>query len=102
MTQAAFPPPPEAASSSGREVVRRLPPAHWAVPDIAGDILEIARRAGAAEPLEIRVRPEVLQDLGGQAGGPPADLDGIPLVVDDQLPSFPGFEVHRDYGSRAG
>jgi hypothetical protein len=101
MTQAAFPPPPEAASSSGRDVVRRLPPGHWAVPDIAGDILAIARRAGAAEPVEIRVRPEVHQDLGGQAGGP-ADLDGIPLVVDDQLPSFPGFEVHRDYGSRAG
>jgi hypothetical protein len=101
MTQAAFTPPPEAASSSGRDAVRRLPRAHWAGPDVAGDILAIARRAGAAEPVEIRVRPEVHQDLRGTAGGQPADLDGIPLVVDDQLPFFPGFEIHRDYGSRA-
>jgi hypothetical protein len=101
MAQAAFPPPPEAASSSGRDAVRRLPPAHWAAPDIAGDILAIARRPGAAEPVEIRVRPEVRRDLQGAAGSPPADLDGIPLVVDEELPVFPGYEVHRDYGSRA-
>jgi hypothetical protein len=109
MTEAAFTPPPEAASSSGREVVRSLrsgrdpgtPRGHWASPDIAGDILAIARRAGAAAPVEIRVRPEVQQDLRGTAEAPPADLDGIPLVVDEDLPAFPGYEVHRDYGSRA-
>jgi hypothetical protein len=101
MTEAAFTPPPEAASSSGRDVVRNLPRGHWASPDIAGDILAIARRVGAAEPVEIRVRPEVHQDLQGTAAAPPADLDGIPLVVDEELPAFPGYEVHRDYGSRA-
>ena len=83
-----------ASRSSGR--------AHWAVPDIAGDILAIARRVDAAEPVEIRVRPEVYRDLFGEPAGALQDeLDGIPLVVDGGLPTFPGFEVHRNYGSRA-
>lgn len=106
----AFPPSPHAASSSGPDAPRsppagpdrRVRPAHWAAPDIAGDILAIARRAGAAEPVEIRLRPDVYRDLQLQRPGDPlTDLDGIPLVVDEDLPPFPGYEVHRPWGSRA-
>jgi hypothetical protein len=108
MTEAAFPRPPD-ASSSGRDASpvrnrpeRAGPPVHWMARDVAGDLLAIARRAGAAEPVEIRVRPEVYRDLQGTGGGDPlTHLDGIPVVVDPELPFFPGYEVHRTPGSRA-
>jgi hypothetical protein len=109
MTEAAFTTPQDGAST-GRDVLRSVPdrpdrrvrPAHWAAPDIAADLLAIARRAGAAEPVEIRVRPEVHRDMQLERPGDPlTDLDGIPLVVDVTLPVFPGYEVHRPWGSRA-
>jgi hypothetical protein len=70
-----------------------------------GDILATAWSPAAAEPREIRVRPEVyhciLAELDpveravveeqGRLGSPVA----IPLVVDAQLPTFPGFEIVR-------
>jgi hypothetical protein len=78
---------------------------HWGRPDPLGDILAIAWSSAAAEPREIRVRPEVyhciLAELGrveralleerGLLGSPQA----IPLVIDAQLPAFPGFEIVR-------
>jgi hypothetical protein len=78
---------------------------HWGRPDPVGDILAIAWSSAAAEPREIRVRPEVyhciLAELGrveralleerGLLGSPYA----IPLVIDAQLPAFPGFEIVR-------
>jgi hypothetical protein len=78
---------------------------HWGRPDPLGDILAIAWSSAAAEPREIRVRPEVyhciLAELGrveralleerGRLGSPHA----IPLVIDAQLPAFPGFEIVR-------
>ncbi|SFL10515.1 hypothetical protein [Geodermatophilus ruber] len=77
---------------------------HWARPDIAGDVLAIARDRHAAPPREIRIRPELhacmLAQLDpaaraaverGTLGAPP----GVPLVVDPELPAFPGFEVVR-------
>jgi hypothetical protein len=80
-------------------------PAHWGPPDPLGDILAIAWRPGAAPPREIRVRPEVhervlasmppsdraLTEAHGTVGRPVA----VPLVVDPELPPFPGFEVVR-------
>jgi hypothetical protein len=80
-------------------------PAHWGPPDPLGDILAIAWRPGAAAPREIRVRPEVhervlasmppsdraLTEAHGTVGRPVA----VPLVVDPELPPFPGFEVVR-------
>ena len=72
---------------------------HWAEADIAGDILAVARRVGAAEPVEIRIRPEVHDRLLRQAPGPHdrplTTIGGIPLVVDEDLPGFPGYEIHR-------
>ena len=78
---------------------------HWGRPDPVGDILAIAWSPTAAEPREIRVRPEVLQSIlaeldlveralveeRGLLGSPVA----IPLVVDAGLPAFPGFEIVR-------
>jgi hypothetical protein len=78
---------------------------HWGRPDPVGDILAIAWSSGAAEPREIRVRPEVRQRIlaeldpveralveeRGVIGSPIA----IPLVVDVALPVLPGFEIAR-------
>ena len=78
---------------------------HWGRPDPVGDILATAWSSTAAEPREIRVRPEVLQCIlaeldpaeralveeRGVLGSPIA----IPLVVDAELPAFPGFEIVR-------
>ncbi len=78
---------------------------HWGRPDPVGDILATAWSSTAAEPREIRVRPEVHQCIlaeldpveralveeRGVLGSPIA----IPLVVDAGLPAFPGFEIVR-------
>ncbi len=87
------------------ELTHPAHPVHWAPPDIAGDILAIACRTGAAAPREIRVRPELrdrmlaqmsptdrrLVEQHGTIGG----AAGVPLVVDEDLPLFPGFEIVR-------
>jgi hypothetical protein len=78
---------------------------HWDRPDPVGAILETAWGCPAAEPREIRVRPEVfrcilaeldpveraLLEERGLLGSPIA----IPLVVDVELPAYPGFEIVR-------
>jgi hypothetical protein len=61
---------------------------HWATPDIAGDILAEAVRPDAARPVSVHVRPELHHLVAGR-------WHGIPLVVDDAIPAFPGYEVHR-------
>jgi hypothetical protein len=78
---------------------------HWSPPDIRGDILAVALLAGAAEPVVVHVRPEVHARIGpGPLCPDPTVRDqraatgrpiSIPLVVDDQLPRTPGYEVHR-------
>jgi hypothetical protein len=79
---------------------------HWGRPDPVGDILATAWSPAAAEPREIRVRPEVYHCILAELdpveralveerrllGSPP---NAIPLVVDAQLPAFPGFEIAR-------
>ena len=78
---------------------------HWSRPDPVGDILATAWSWAAAEPREIRVRPELyhcilaeldpveraLVEESGLLGWPVA----IRLVVDAELPVFPGFEIVR-------
>jgi hypothetical protein len=61
----------------------------------------VAWRPDAAPPREIRARSEVRDRILAQlppdqraravVGGPA----GVPLVLDDELPAFPGFEVVR-------
>ena len=86
-------------------IVSSTHPAHWSRPDIAGDLLAVAVTPGAAPPRLLRIRPElfdrVLAQLspderaamvGGRLLGPPP---GVPVVVNPELPAFPGFEVVR-------
>jgi hypothetical protein len=68
--------------------------AHWATPHMVEDILAAARRPGAAEPTEIRVRAALHARLL-QEPDALLLLGGIPLVVDEELPAFPGYEIHR-------
>jgi hypothetical protein len=76
---------------------------HWQPPDAAGDIAHQAWRPGAAAPRSIHVRPELHRRIAVQAREHRATcvspglgaLCGVPLVVDDELPTFPGFEIHR-------
>ena len=78
---------------------------HWGRPDPVGDILATAWTAGAAEPREIRVRPEVYHCILAELDPAERALveerrllgspNAIPLVVDAQLPLFPGFEIVR-------
>jgi hypothetical protein len=98
-----LPPPAAPAPVVPHPSVAR--PAHWGPPDPLGDILAIAWRPGAAPPREIRVRAEVCERVltsmspseraltaaHGTVGRPVA----VPLVVDAELPPFPGFEVVR-------
>jgi hypothetical protein len=95
----------EATASRESSPNRARPHAHWGRPDPVGDILATAWVSAAAEPREIRVRPEMCQCIlaeldpvqralveeRGLLGSPIA----IPLVVDAQLPAFPGFEIVR-------
>ena len=92
------------ATTSREQAPDRVAP-HWHRPDPVGDILATAWSPAAAEPREIRVRPEVyhcilaelspveraLVEEHGALGSPIA----IPLVVDAGLPAFPGFEIVR-------
>jgi thiamine monophosphate synthase len=78
---------------------------HWTPPDALGDILRQAWRPDVAEPIAIHVRTTVqhrmLQQMTpavraaclerGSIGQP----YGLPLVIDDRIPWFPGFEIHR-------
>jgi hypothetical protein len=95
----------EAITSRGRTPDRAAPHRHWHRPDPVGDILATAWSPAAAEPREIRVRPEVYHCILAELGpierafveerrllGSPV---AIPLVVDAQLPAFPGFEIVR-------
>lgn len=80
--------------------------AHWLPPDAAGDILRQAWRPDVAAPREIRVRPELHARLAAQAREQaardagylrPAGIAGlVPIVIDDQLPTYPGFEIYRE------
>jgi hypothetical protein len=78
---------------------------HWGRPDPVGDILATAWSPTAAEPREIRVRPEVYHSILAELDaderalveerGVLGSLIAIPLVVDAELPAFPGFEIVR-------
>ncbi|RBY75170.1 hypothetical protein DQ239_17690 [Blastococcus sp. TF02-09] len=97
--------PTVSATASPATAATAARPAHWHRPDPVGDVLAVAWRPGAAEPREIRVRPE----LHGQLL---AELDpdtravveachvlghpiAVRLVVAGDLPVCPGFEVLR-------
>ncbi|MGY1634408.1 hypothetical protein ACI784_22135 [Geodermatophilus sp. SYSU D01186] len=69
------------------------------------DLLTEAWRPGTAEPVAIHVRPEVLArfrahtavDRSSAAWGDDSRSPAarISLVVDDDIPAAPGYEIHR-------
>ncbi|MGY1710796.1 hypothetical protein ACI8AC_14925 [Geodermatophilus sp. SYSU D00758] len=67
--------------------------------DVSEQLLAEARRPGAAEPVAIHVRPELHGRMRTAAVGsdPP-----LPVVVDDDIPAFPGYEIHRAAPEGAG
>lgn len=82
------------------------PTAHHTV----DDILAMARRPEAADPTEIHVgsaiHARMLKEAAGAATRMVVDeqrgisrLDGIPVVVDAEIPAYPGYEIHRDCAS---
>lgn len=70
-------------------------------PDVLDDILSEAWRRGAARPVAIHVRKELLGLLGDSdrpAVVPrpgPVDRTWVSLIVDDDIPPMPGYEIHR-------
>ena len=79
--------------------------------DASGDILREAWRPKTAEPVAIHVRPELCARLVAARDarprrspepGPLPPRRSIPLVVDDRIPTSPGFEVHRAAPGAAG
>lgn len=74
---------------------------HWCAPDIPRDILDAAWSPELPPPTSIHVRPELHARMTSAVPAPRAEdepvrpeLD-VPLVVDDQIPLFPGYEIHR-------
>lgn len=66
--------------------------------DVRTDILSEALRPDAGAPVLIHLRPELHARIcrcGPATGGQAEDPLGIPVVVDDDIPAFPGYEIHR-------
>ncbi|MCV2489608.1 hypothetical protein OF117_09540 [Geodermatophilus sp. YIM 151500] len=65
-------------------------------PDVVGDILREAWRPDVPAPVSLHVRPEVHARMLAQ-GSPRTDEVGadVPVVVDDEIPAQPGYEIHR-------
>jgi hypothetical protein len=71
---------------------------HWHPPDIPGDILAAAFGPGLPAPASIHVRPELAARMDGVSAVPRPRTEhagSVPVVVDDQIPMFPGYEIHR-------
>lgn len=77
---------------------------HWSPPDTWGDILAAAWQPDAPAPVAIHVSPVLHarlvpeRDLPEVPGAAARALDrqaGVPVVLDEEVPEFPGFEVHR-------
>jgi hypothetical protein len=79
-----------------------LPPARvWSSADVEADILSEACRPGVGEPVTIHIRPAVYARMlaerrpAGRQEGLPREATRVPFVIDDGIPSAPGYEIHR-------
>jgi hypothetical protein len=67
--------------------------------DIEADILSEAWRSGVGEPVSIHIRPAVYARLVSEMHSSRAEgsrvAARIPFVIDDRIPSAPGYEIHR-------
>lgn len=87
---------------------------HWHPPDPIGDVYREACRPDAAPPRFIRARSAIVREMraeeqrrtlealergdtrgGYLAPGAIGSVWGCPILVDDAIPTEPGFEVHR-------
>lgn len=86
---------------------------HWQPPDPIGDVLAEAFRPDTVAPRLIHARSAIVREMraeeerrtleANERGGaervgfvsPGASLWGVPVVVDDTIPTYPGFEVYR-------
>ena len=81
--------------------VASTPTRAWCSADIEADILSEARRPGVGEPVTIHIRPavyarmlaETRSDSWQERRG--RGTSRIPFVIDDRIPSAPGYEIHR-------
>lgn len=72
-------------------------------PDTLARILEIAKLPGTAPASVIVVRSGIWRAIRWQRSDDDEELRAfavgeseIPIVIDDTIPSFPGFEIHRE------
>lgn len=70
-------------------------------PDTLGSILAIARTAGLAPPTKIRMLPGIWNRIFNESNKTidpqdVLDIEGIEIVIDEMLPLFPGYEIHRE------
>jgi hypothetical protein len=63
--------------------------------DMPGDILAETWRPGSAEPVAIHVRPELYARLSGPGRSALLSVGRPAVVIDDQIPTTPGYEIHR-------
>ena len=67
--------------------------------DIEADILTEAWRKGVGEPVSIHIRPAVYARMVTETHSSRAQESRvaarIPFVIDDRIPSAPGYEIHR-------
>jgi hypothetical protein len=74
---------------------------HWCAPDIPRDILDAAWSPDLPPPSAIHIRPELHARMLAAVPSPRSDEDAarpaldVPLIVDDQIPASPGYEIHR-------
>jgi hypothetical protein len=73
----------------------------WHQPDTLGVILAIAKAEGLAPPTKITMRYSTWQRIYNESNKTldPAAVEfeeGIPIILDDSIPLFPGYQIHRE------
>jgi hypothetical protein len=73
----------------------------WSSADFEADILSEAWRPGVGEPVTIHIRPALYARMRAatrstcRQEGRCRGAAHIPIVIDDRIPSAPGYEIHR-------
>lgn len=70
-------------------------------PDTLGTILAIARTEGCAPVTKITMRSVMWRLIERESNNTLAiddveEIEGIPVKIDDMIPFFPGFQIHRE------
>lgn len=65
-------------------------------PDTLGAIVTVARAHGCAPATKIVMRQVVWERIMREQKTTLWNADGIPLEIDETIPMFPGFQIHRE------